>query len=230
MRRPSGTLIATAVSIAAVITLVIGGLILVAQSNADLRHTLNENQAAMAVLVDQYADLYAQAQAEGVNPDAPEPEKLDEVLPTPLSGAQGEPGRPPTGFEIATAVESYCDSRGNCRGAPGPPGPSGPGGPQGPQGGAGERGSDGAQGAPGSAGANGKDGAPGRPPTAEEIASAVAAYCSTGACQGAKGDTGATGATGPGPTDDQIASAVMAYCQTTGCPPAQNPPPGEPES
>lgn len=227
MRRPSGTILAAMISGVAVVVLVVGGLLLVSASNADLRHTLDDNQAAMAVLVDQYADLYAQAQREGVNPTAPEPDDLASALPAPVPGAQGEPGRPPTHLEVLAAVASYCDSRGNCRGQTGATGPSGP---AGPQGGAGERGADGAQGATGAAGSNGKDGAPGRPPTAEEIAAAVSAYCASGACQGAKGDTGATGQTGPGPTDDQVAAAVMAYCQTTGCPPPNNPPPGEPQS
>lgn len=231
MRKPSGTMVAAWVASVVAVVLVIGGLIAVGQSNADLRRTIAENQAAMAVLVDQYADLYAQAQAEGVNPDAPEPEKLDEVLPVPLSGAQGEPGRPPTHLEVLAAVTSYCDSRGNCRGQPGATGATGPVGPAGVQGGAGERGSDGAQGATGAAGSNGKDGAPGRPPTAEEIAAAVDAYCAANnGCQGPAGAEGAPGATGPGPTDEQIAAAVELYCMSRGCPSLPGPPPNPGES
>lgn len=51
-----------------------------------------------------------------------------------------------------------------------------------------------------SRGLQGEDGEPGRPPSAEEIAAAVEAYCAANdgcrGIQGATGQTGATGATG----------------------------------
>lgn len=219
MRRPSATILAAVVSGVSVLALIVGGFLIMAASNADLRHTLDDNQAAMAVLVDQYADLYAQAQAEGVNPDAPEPEDVAESLPTPAVGERGPAGPGPSASEVLFAVTAYCDSRGNCRGPAGSPGPGGAKGEPGEPGPTGQTGADGAT------GARGPQGEQGRPPTAEEIAAAVAAYCGTGACTGPKGDTGATGADGPGPTAEQIASAVATYCSNNGCGTAAPPPP-----
>lgn len=65
---------------------------------------------------------------------------------------------------------------------------------QGPQGEQGEQGEPGETPPPGE---DGVDGLPGRPPTAEEIADAVAAYCDGGACKGDPGADGAPGADGP---------------------------------
>ncbi len=68
--------------------------------------------------------------------------------------------------------------------------------------------------------------APGRPPTEQEIAGAVGAYCATrGGCRGdtgaqgaaGVGQTGPTGAQGPGPSAEQVAAEVAAYCSAGAC-------------
>lgn len=132
-------------------------------------------------------------------------------------GSNGAPGPGPTEEQVAEAVAEFC-SEGACDGPAGEPGPAGPvghagdtgaqgepgaTGDAGPAGPAGDTGPAGADGAPGADGVDGQDGEPGRPPTEEEVAAAVEAFCSDGACKGdtgatgPKGDTGDTGPIGP---------------------------------
>jgi len=224
-RRPTGTVLATFamafVTAAVIVMLVVSQ----ALTNRDLRESLDERQAAVDELIGQYADLYAEARSEGVVPDSPAPQDLPTAVPEIRAGRDGADASP---LQIADAVQNYCDSRGYCRGPIGPPGATGPVGATGDPGATGDTGATGAKGADGR---NGDDGAPGRPPTAEEIAAAVAAYCATGACLGPTGDTGATGEPGPGPTDEQVANSVAAYCANHGCPSEPTPTdPGSPES
>jgi hypothetical protein len=65
-------------------------------------------------------------------------------------------------------------------------------------------------------------------PSAEQVAAAVRAFCSAGACRGGRGaagvsglagrpgESGAAGGTGPAPSDQEIADAVTAYCAAHG--------------
>ncbi|MGG7510965.1 hypothetical protein [Plantibacter sp. YIM 135249] len=55
---------------------------------------------------------------------------------------------------------------------------------------------------------SGAEGKPGRPPTAQEIAEAIATYCAAGACRGA--DSAAV-------TSEQMTAAVAAYCADGRC-------------
>lgn len=99
------------------------------------------------------------------------------------------------------------------RGVPGIRGPEGPGGVegrQGNQGRPGRDGKDGVDGKDGQDGIDGQNGAPGRGPTPEEIAGAVAAYCSIG--NNCAGPAAGTGQPGRPPTMEEVASAVAAYC------------------
>jgi hypothetical protein len=66
------------------------------------------------------------------------------------------------------------------------------------------QGDPGATGPAGPAGSPGATGAAGRPPTAQEIALAVRAYCATGVCVGQ-------------PTDAQVRTAVARYCSGGTC-------------
>jgi hypothetical protein len=118
------------------------------------------------------------------------------VVQPPTPGERGRDGRPPTAEEIgqavaaycadgrcngddvtpeqvAAAVATYCNSRGECRGTPGADGDDGETGQQGP------------------------------PPSAEQVADAVAAYCADGRCRGEQGERGEKGDQGepgePGP-------------------------------
>lgn len=56
-------------------------------------------------------------------------------------------------------------------------------------------------------GKRGKPGRPGQDATAEQVADAVADYCSAAQCRGAQG---------PSPTSEEIAAAVAAYCGERG--------------
>lgn len=91
-----------------------------------------------------------------------------------INGCVGEP----TAAQVATALVTYCDARGECRGV------------------AGEDGEDGTD------GTDGVDGAPGPPPSDEQIAELIAAYCDArNGCRGATGPAGKDGedSTVPGP-------------------------------
>lgn len=60
--------------------------------------------------------------------------------------------------------------------------------------------------------------------TRAQVAVAVAAYCDyRGECAGPTGRTGETGPQGPGPTDEQVAQAVATYCADGRCRGEQGP-------
>lgn len=128
-------------------------IIWMANTIDELRGVVGEKDAQVAEIVDQYAQLYAEAQREGVEPESPAPD--DVASSAPLVGAQGQPGeRGLAGAPGAPGVD----------GAPGPVGLPGPTGGPGPAGANGERGSPGAagpQGEPGPAGPQGEPGAQG---------------------------------------------------------------------
>jgi hypothetical protein len=176
-----------------------------------------------------YAELYEEAVVAGAEPDAPPPEDVPEPddsapelpLPEPqpaATGAQGERGPGPTQAQVIQALSTYCArndcvpvptvsqvaaaiadycSDGACRGEEGKRGKTG------------ANGTDGNDGSNGANGSDGQNGEPGRPPTAEEIANAVAAYCSGGSC---RGEDGSDGKPGPPPTDQQVLDQVEVYC------------------
>lgn len=135
--------------------------------------------------------------------------------PTQIPGSVGQRGPGPTDTEIADAVTLYCDRHSGCVGTPSQAqvlaavtafcaadacrGAKGSSGSPGASGASGDPGHAGVSGQPGQTGDQGQSG-PG--PTDDQIASAVAVYCSghndcTGPA-GPKGDTGATGVTGRG--------------------------------
>lgn len=100
-----------------------------------------------------------------------------------LNRCQGADGRTPSPADVVRAVAEFCKDQA-CRGEPG---------------------------------TNGKDGQAGvagqnAPPiTLDQLASAVAAYCSTGVC------IGPAGIDGQNATPEQISEAVTAYCSTGAC-------------
>jgi hypothetical protein len=135
-----------------------------------------------------------------------------------VPGKQGERGPGPTDAQIAVAVNDYCALHDNCAGTPSKTQVTaavhafcsagacrGSSGTPGPEGRPGASGSSGASGAPGQPGASGAAG-PG--PTDDQIAAAVAAYCTAhGNCTGPAGPTGSAGPTGPtGPAGRGVAS------------------------
>lgn len=99
---------------------------------------------------------------------------------------QGEDGRTPSPADVVRAVAEFCKD-GSCKGA------------------------DGAGGKDGTAGAAGSAGQNAPPITMEQLASTVAAYCSTGVC------IGPAGSNGQNATAEQISEAVTAYCSTGAC-------------
>lgn len=94
---------------------------------------------------------------------------------TDTGACRGSDGRSVTAAQVAAAVASYCNANGECRGPTG---------------------SSGVDGIDGVDGADGATGPQGPPPTAEQIAAAVDAYCGGGACQGPAGPKGEPGAPG----------------------------------
>jgi len=91
----------------------------------------------------------------------------------------GPKGNNASAAQVAEAVASYCNSRGECRG------------PEGAAGSPGQDGAQGIQGEPGGQGPTGEQGVQGPGPTDDQVATAVANYCSTrDGCRGPKGDTG----------------------------------------
>lgn len=152
--------------------------------------------------------------------------------PTGPAGAQG-PG--PTDAQVAAAVSLFCASHSNCTGTPSQAQVAAAvrayctdGACTGPKGSAGSSGVAGAAGAAGATGQAGAGGAQGPGPTSDEVAAAVAAYCSAhGDCTGPagqqgsagpRGDTGASGAAGypPGEIDidvpDVLGGTTREYC------------------
>lgn len=153
---------------------------------ADQRATTFENRLDKTEQEKRDSDLAAAQLAEQVKDLGKKP-VVDPG--EPVTGPQGEQGRPPTPAEISLAVQSYCsggrcdgknptaaqvaravsvycNDRDNCRGPEGTQGEPGSEGPQGPG------------------------------PTNAQVAQAVADYCADGRCKGAQGDPGPTGQTG----------------------------------
>lgn len=152
-------------------------------------------------------------------------------------GPSGANGRPPTTAEINQAVTLYCAAHAGCAGTPsqaqvlaavtaycagdrcrgpqgsqgatgspgaavtGPPGPSGASGGPGPSG-------------PPGATVTGPAGPPGPGPTVQQIADAVAAWCSAhGGCAGPAGPSGEAGPAGPpGPTGPTGNGILTVQC------------------
>lgn len=119
------------------------------------RTALMDQYDAHTQLVDQYADLYMQAQSEGVDPDTAEPGDLPDPAASPAAGPQGVQG--PRGLPGPQGPVGPPGRQGD----PGIPGPMGLIGPEGPRGMDGQPGPTGERGAPGAAGADGLNGAPG---------------------------------------------------------------------
>jgi hypothetical protein len=167
MRRPNATLLLTWIITGLTGALVIAVVIWVSRTNESLRAELNERDGQIVGLLDQYAELYAQATQEGVDPSTEQPEDVAE---------QTQPARGATG---ATGAAGRAGPKGDM-GEPGRQGPAGPPGPVGPPGAAGGAGASGKDGARGSAGTEGTPGPAG------EVGPA-----------GPPGPTGPTGETGP---------------------------------
>ena len=190
--RPSWVTVALWIVCAGIVTLIVGGGAWMANTINELRAENAARQATLDLLVRDYADLYRQAQAEGVDPESPTPGEVSQQ-----AGPRGEAGpQGPVGPQGPQGLRGETGSTG----APGPAGPTGPTGPPGP---AGRDGSTGATGSSGSDGAAGADGAtgPAGPP-------------------GPVGPAGTPGATGPqgeqgtaGPVGVGIASVT---CQDDG--------------
>lgn len=154
MRRPTGIEVGIGLVIAAAFALIVAGALALSSTIANLRETAGEQELALARLTDDYARLYAEAQASGVEPEAPAPEDVAESLPMPVPGARGADG--PVGPRGETGTTGP-------RGPQGEPGPKGDPGPQGATGATGAAGTAGARGEAGSAGAKGDAGAAGAP-------------------------------------------------------------------
>ncbi len=117
-----------------------------------------------------------------------------------IAPAKGEPGRPPSNDEIASAVAAYC-AGGKCQGVDGnTPSPD-----------------DVVRAVAQYCGPNSCMGVPGRDAaevTFAQLAAVVTSYCATGACTGPAGSDGLNAAP---PTDAQLVSAVETYCSTGVC-------------
>src|SRR5690606_33835815 len=118
--------------------LVLGGAAWMLSTINDLRGIIQDRQARLDDLNEQYRKLFEEAEQEGIRPSTVRPEDIPDMDPIP--GPRGERG-----------------DRGE-RGSPGPPGPTGPPGPPGPPGADGQ---DGADGSDGSTGEHGPAGPPG---------------------------------------------------------------------
>lgn len=140
--------------IGVLVVLSLAWVVLTAQ---DLAAAGAARQQTLDLLVHQYAELYEQAEEEGVNPDTPEPSEIaEQVVPTQgLTGARGDMGEPgrtgPQGEPGATGEPGPSGATGasgpsGSAGANGEPGPAGPQGPAGADGAAGPAGADGAPG------------------------------------------------------------------------------------
>lgn len=200
-RRPNAWQVFTGILVILMGVLIVGGGAWMAAMVRDLRVESDARQDAIERLAADYASLYAQAQAEGVDPDAPEPSVVTEVARQGERGDRGEPGFPgaagppgPTGFPGAPGAAGLPGAQG-VPGVPGPVGPPGPVGQSGPAGPAGEAGAQGEPGATGPAGPPGEMGPAGP--------------------QGPEGPTGATGPAGPaGPTCPDGTSLVTTWLQS----------------
>lgn len=139
--------------------LIVGGGAWMAYTIDDLRAEGQERQAILEQLAADYAALYAEAEAEGVNPSAPDPGKVvpESVAARGEKGDRGAPG--PVGPQGPRGE----DGRDGDDGADGKTGPAGPSGAKGPAGAAGAKGDQGEPGATGPQGPAGPKGDPGEP-------------------------------------------------------------------
>lgn len=177
MKRPSLTNVLTWLIGLMTIAVVIGGAIWMSRTNESLRTELNERDGQIVDLLDQYAELYAQAEKEGVNPSTEQPAEVAESAP----GSRGAPGAAGATGRPGPKGDMGEPGRQGPPGTPGATGATGPAGEDGATGPAGAAGSDGAAGEAGAPGPAGEVGAPGPP--------------------GPPGPPGATGPAGaPGPT------------------------------
>lgn len=177
MKRPSLTNALTVLLGLTTIALVIGGAIWMSRTNASLRAELNERDGQIVDLLDQYAELYAQAENEGVNPSTEQPDDVAQET----EGARGATGAP--GATGRPGPKGDMGEPGR-QGPPGPPGEPGSGGSPGP---AGRPGADGDAGPTGSDGTPGEPGPPGVPGPAGPV--------------GPTGPAGPAGPTGPAGAD-----------------------------
>lgn len=170
VKRPSLTVVLTWVLTLATVAIVFLGAWWMANTIDDLREQINEKDAQVSEIVDQYAELYAQAEREGVEPSTQQPADVaEDTAVTPgATGATGAAGKPGPKGDMGEP------------GRQGPPGPAGPTGPAGAPGGPGRPGAD------GDAGAAGSDGAPG-----------AAGEAGAPGPQGPPGEAGAVGPAGP---------------------------------
>lgn len=180
MRRPSLTLVLTWLITCLTGALVIACVVWMTNTNNDLRSVVKAKDEQVAALVDQYAQLYEEAQRQGVEPEAPAPADVAEDVPVGVQGAAGEPG--PVGPP----------------GADGEPGPTGPPGPAGTPGGAGINGLDGQRGGAGPKGDTGPAGPAGEP--------GAAGPPGPQGEPGVQGPAGPAGPTGPACTDGSTPS------------------------
>lgn len=151
MRRPSLVEWWLGFVVLLIAILVVGGGAWMAHTINDLREEGFTRQATIERLAADYADLYAEAQRQGVEPEAPAPEDVareaeSKAGPPGDRGPRGEPG---------------ADGTDGAAGDDGEPGEPGAPGPRGPAGVAGERGIPGDTGPMGPPGPAGVDGAPG---------------------------------------------------------------------
>lgn len=151
-RRPSPVAILAAL-LAALAVVGVSWLIIRAEGLAtagDRRQAqITEQQATITDLVDQYAELYAQAQEQGVKPTTPAPQSLPAQT---IRGERGERGEQGIKGPVGAVGPA---------GAAGEPGPTGPPGPVGATGAAGSPGARGDTGPQGPAGEQGPQGEPG---------------------------------------------------------------------
>lgn len=188
MKRPSLTVVLTWVLTLATVAIVFLGAWWMANTIDDLREQINEKDAQVSEIVDQYSELYAQAESEGIEPSTQQPDAVAEDAEA-LRGATG-----------ATGAEGRQGPQGDMGepGRQGPQGETGATGAPGATGPAGARGLAGSPGADGATGADGAQGAPGPGPTDAQVAAAVSAYCAArGECMGSPGAEGGQGAPGP---------------------------------
>lgn len=186
MRRPSTTLVLTWLITFLTGALVIAGMVWMANTIDELRRSVADKDSQVSEIVDQYAELYAQAEQEGVDPSTEQPQDVAEdaaaqrgatgatgaVGKQGLKGDMGEPGRQgPKGEPGTTGAPGApgatgrpgVDGDAGAAGSDGAPGVNGEPGAQGAPGPQGEPGAPGAQGPPGATGPVGEPGAPGAP-------------------------------------------------------------------
>lgn len=182
-RRPNAWQVFTAILVLLMVFLVVACGAWMAAMVRELRAESSARQEVIEALAADYARLYAQAQAEGVNPDAPEPSVIAETVQRGDRGDRGDRGEP--GYPGAPGPAGPTGLTGDT-GAPGPTGPPGPAGAAGPAGSPGPPGPTGEPGAPGPPGEPGAPGAPGAP-----------GETGPAGPQGPEGPTGPAGPAGP---------------------------------